>query len=351
MKQQRYLYRPSKNKTWILIICYSIICFFNACSDKNTKQKLNTEHIKLNINSVRYDHAIYSMNKKNVIASLDSLGTIYPDFTNIYIKRLIGFDTEDPILFEKNLLHFLSYKDYVNLYDSIQKKFPDVKSLDKELTEVLKNVKYYFPEENFKEIYYFTSGLNNWNAITMDNAIGVGLDMFLGKDYPFYAAIQLPDYDIQNRIPEQIPIQVAKAIFEAKYPPKFEGSTLLDMMIYKGKELYFVENVCRDAKDYQVIAYPEEKEIWCKKNESMIFNFFLRKNILYETTWQISMPYVNAGPNTAGMPPESPGNIGSWLGWQLVRNYMRQNSKTEMKDLLNLKIPAQEFLRKSKYKP
>ncbi|MDA0201197.1 MAG: gliding motility lipoprotein GldB, partial [Bacteroidetes bacterium] len=46
---------------------------------------------------------------------------------------------------------------------------------------------------------------------------------------------------------------------------------------------------------------------------------------------------------------ESPGRIGIWLGWQIIKSYMERHPKTEIQALLNL--PAQTLFSKSNYKP
>nr|HRM13383.1 gliding motility lipoprotein GldB [Flavobacterium sp.] len=45
---------------------------------------------------------------------------------------------------------------------------------------------------------------------------------------------------------------------------------------------------------------------------------------------------------------ESPGQVGAWIGWQMVRSYM-ENNKVPVADLL--KTDAKEIFSKSKYKP
>jgi uncharacterized protein YjaZ len=83
----------------------------------------------------------------------------------------------------------------------------------------------------------------------------------------------------------------------------------------------------------------------------MIFNFFATKNLLYEKEFEKIMRYVNDGPNSTGMPAQSPGNIGTWLGFQIVKAYMEQHPKMTMQQLLATNEDAQKFLEEAKYKP
>jgi uncharacterized protein YjaZ len=45
---------------------------------------------------------------------------------------------------------------------------------------------------------------------------------------------------------------------------------------------------------------------------------------------------------------ESPGQVGAWIGWQIVRSYAKNNDVPVAK---LLEINAKELFKKSKYKP
>ncbi len=348
---QKYFTTSRTVVSRVIIICYLGITMISSCDTKNTRQPLDTKSIELGYKSIRYDQLFYAIDSNNIYPNLDALGKKHPDFTNLYVSTLAGFGESGTGRFDTSIRQFLTLADYRNLYDTVQAHFPDTDDIDKELEVTFKNINYFFPEEKISKVYYFMSGLNLWSAITVDNAVGVGLDMYLGEQFPFYGSVQIPAYEVKNRKPERISVEIAKAIFEAKFPFKYEGKTLLEMILYKGKELYFVEQVCRTKTDDLIIGYSAKQEKWCDDNEQGVYFFFAKKEMFYSSTWQDIMPYVNDGPSTAGMPPESPGNIGSWLGWQIVRKYMSEHPKEDMQGLMDNKLTAQQFLREAKYKP
>ncbi len=334
-----------------LMVCYSILAVFSSCDSKSTKKDLDTSAVKLNYSSVRFDKLFFAMNPDSAMQDLNKLGTQYPDFTNLYLTRLAAFGEIGTPQFDTALHIFLTNKDYRALWDTVKEHFPNTDAIDKELKQTLTNIKYYYPNEPLGRVYYFVSGLNLWSAITLDSAVGVGLDMYLGNNFPFYATVNIPEYETRNRRPDRISIEVARAVYAAQFPFEYEGKTLLDMMLFKGRELYFTEQVCRDKRDDAIIGYSPEQIEWCKENEQMIYYFFVSGKLFYSTTWQEIMPYINDGPNTPGMPTESPGNIGTWLGWQIVRKYMQEHPNCSLQELMKLKMPAQQFLQDAKYKP
>ena len=131
----------------------------------------------------------------------------------------------------------------------------------------------------------------------------------------------------------------------------WDDKTLLDLMIYKGKQILFMEYMLPNSSIDKLLGYTPEQLKWCEENEAMIYNFFIQKNILYSNNWQDIARYINDGPNTAGMPETSPGNIGSWLGWKIINQYMNKNNIDDFHQIMKDKNSGQDILRKSKYKP
>ena len=50
------------------------------------------------------------------------------------------------------------------------------------------------------------------------------------------------------------------------------------------------------------------------------------------------------------MPTEAPGRTGDYIGWQIIRAYMKRYPETTLSDLIKMN-DSQTILEKSKYKP
>jgi hypothetical protein len=59
--------------------------------------------------------------------------------------------------------------------------------------------------------------------------------------------------------------------------------------------------------------------------------------------------YMGDAPSTQSMPDQSPGNIGSFVGWQIVRKYVAKRGDPGPKKLME--IPWKEVLSESQYNP
>jgi hypothetical protein len=334
----------------ILTYCFfSIILFFSCDTNKN---KIDVSKVKHSFKSIRFDKELFASDTTNFPQSITSLINKYPLFADIYFKEITGFaKTNDSTMFYNSVKHFITYKDYKGLQDSVNVKFADTKKLDATLLDLFKHIKYYFPETKLGTVYYFTSGLNNWSAITIDSSIGIGLDMYLGSQYPFYSSVQLPGYQIARCEPSYIPINVCKNIYEADHPMDAESKTLLDLMTMRGKQMVYVESMLPDVEKHKLFGYTPEQYQWCEDNEAAIWNYFTKQKLIYSTLWQDILRYVNDGPSSTGMPPECPGNIGTFIGWKIMKNYASQKSEFKLQELINSKMESQALLQMSKYKP
>ena len=78
--------------------------------------------------------------------------------------------------------------------------------------------------------------------------------------------------------------------------------------------------------------------------------FYVDKEILFSSSHMEIIKYIGEGPFTSGFPENSPGRTGWWLGWQIVKSYMRSHDNVTLEQLF-LEENAQKILTQSKYKP
>lgn len=330
-------------------------CTANSC--KNGKDAPDVSGIQVTLRTKRFDKDLAALDTNNIAAGLASMKPKYPQFQDFFLDTLMGFnlhgdysDTAQGI--KDGLRIFLTNKDYRGVFDTVAKHYPDTKDLDEQLTRGFKYLKHYEPDQKIPQVVYMLSWLNNWGAFTLgDGVLAIGLDMFLGANYPFYNAVGIPDYMAPKLKKKYIPVAAMRAIYQDKMPFQPEGNNLLHMMIQRGKEMYFIGKVLPFIDEPVRLAFTKEQLEWCKANEAMVYNFFVREDLLYSNDWQKVLRYVNDAPSATGMPSESPGNIGAWLGLQIVKAYAQEHPKMSLQELIYANIDASLFLQQSKYKP
>lgn len=347
--------RLLKDKVIHICMLITFLVAFSGCNDEESAPDVSGVNVQLDTR--RFDQDLAGIDTNHIAAGLQQLQQKYPDFLGFYLDTLMGFNIRgnysDTVAgIDKGLRVFLTYKDYRALLDTVDKHFSDTKDINAQLEKGFKYLKFYYPDYHVPHIIYMVSYLSNWGAFTLDsNTMGIGLDMFLGTFYPYYKSVGIPDYMGTKLEPDYIPVAAMRAVYQERIPFKPDGSTLLDMMLQRGKEIYFIHKVLPFLPETIDLGYSTKQLEWCKTNEALIYNFFIRENLLYDNAWQKVLRYVNDGPNSTGMPPESPGNIGTWMGYQVVKAYMAQHPKMTLPQLLTDNSPGQRFLQESKYKP
>ncbi len=81
----------------------------------------------------------------------------------------------------------------------------------------------------------------------------------------------------------------------------------------------------------------------------MIWNYLLQNADLFTLDPDLIKNYIGEAPSTNGMPDEAPGNIGQWLGWQIVKKWAAAHPDVSPADLM--KIPLRQLFDEAAYKP
>lgn len=291
------------------------------------------------------------MDTTDVDASLNKLQTTYGDFLNDYLFHILQVQPEkDSIV--STVKRFL--KDYAPVYTASQKQIPSFNPYKKDIEYALKLTHHYFPNYELPEaIITFVGPLEGYGNIITNHGLAVGLQLYLGADYPMYREDFLreiyPSYISRRFEPQYIAVNCIKNVVDDIYPYQPSNQPLVEMMIEQGKRTYLLDQLMPDAPDTLKTGYTAQQLDAAYKNEGVIWSFFVQNNLLYEKDQLAIRDYVNDAPNTAVFGPESPGNIGMFVGWQIVKKYMKNNKDVSLQTMLE--TPAQTIFQKAKYKP
>lgn len=339
----------SKVKHIQIYLFFLCITAFFACKQDH---KPDVNAIKLDIKIKRFDRDLFSGKNKDIISTNTTLAKNYGFFYDDFVHRMVG----NPSLSNQEVLSGL-YGDtaYTLLNHEVDRIFPDLKQQEKELTETFKYIKYYYPKVKVPQFISFLSGFS-YQVPIGDNYIGIGLDLFLGKDSKYYSAMvnRIPIYLSKNFTPEYIVPRVTEAFTrEEIIKERDEDQNLLSKMVYNGKVLYFLDQVLPgNIPDSIKIGYTADQYNWCQNFEGNIWNYFLTQELIYQSDLQKIQTYITEGPFTPGLGDQktSAPKLGFFIGWQIVKKYMKENPDITLQQLI-AETDAQKILTKSKYKP
>src|SRR5690606_8134632 len=103
--------------------------------------------------------------------------------------------------------------------------------------------------------------------------------------------------------------------------------------------------------DAEKIGYSQEQLAWAQANESEIWRYFIERELLFSTDNSLAGRFIADAPFSKfylELDSESQDKIGQYLGWQIVRSYMKNN---DMPFMQMLQMDADEIFNKPKCKP
>jgi hypothetical protein len=187
-----------------------------------------------------------------------------------------------------------------------------------------------------------------------ENFLAIGLQFYLGKDFsiyndPGYISSVAPLYRSARFSKEYIASDVFKLVIDDLFPDSSSRYPLIERFIEKGKRLYLLQQFLPNSNDTLLIGYTGKQLEWCKENERSMYNFFIQQNLLFEIDPALTQNFTTDGPTTQGMPEQSPGNIGAFLGWEIVKAYMQKKPSVTVAQLM--RTSNKNIFNEADYKP
>lgn len=313
-----------------IISIIALVLVFISC-DKKSKVESEVEAIPVTIKVERFDKLFFETPPKDLGKLKKEFPFFFPVGNNdrIWIEKM-----QNPLWRE--------------LYTEVQKKYSNFEPQKEELQTLFKHIKYSFPKTQTPKVITVISEMDYTNkVIYTDSLLIISLELYLGKNHKFY---QFPNYLKQNFEPKQMMPDVVSSFAELKISPLMDHS-LLSQMIYSGKELYLKDLLIPEYSDADKMGYTPEQIKWCEENESYMWRYFLEKEMLYSKDSKLGNRFINPAPFSKfylEIDNESPGRVGAWMGWQMVRSFVK-NNEVPIEEVL--KMNAKEIFEKSKYKP
>jgi len=331
-------------KAFILI---SMIMIFVSC--QKNPLKINVSKVDLSLNIKRLDRDIFKVTPENKQVAIKELSQAYGSFFVDYNENILALGNPSDSLYSTYLNTFLTDSMRVISRIKIDSVFNDMSGLQKKLEDGFRHYKYYFPNNQIPEIITIISGFNQ-SVVMTRYAIGISLDNYLGAKCPYYVMLGLPEYKRQNMYSDKIPTDVLYNWGISEFGINESKNDLISNMIYQGKMLYFLDAMFPEEPDYLKFGDKPEKLEWCKKNESVMWTYLIEHRLLFTTDWMNIVRFVGPAPFTSAFTTDSPGRAGAWLGWQIVKKYMKKNSEISLQALMS-ENDYQKILNDSGYSP
>ncbi|KWW31580.1 MAG: hypothetical protein AUK63_274 [bacterium P3] len=130
-------------------------------------------------------------------------------------------------------------------------------------------------------------------------------------------------------------------------PP--EPWSLLDYMVAEGKELFFLDQTLPRTADSIKIRYTRQQMEWAERHEAKVWAYLLHNKLLFNTDVTAFHNLIDEAPKTNAFGNESAPRAVEYVGWQMVRQYMKR-SGASLHELME-ETDARKILEGSGYRP
>lgn len=336
-----------KKTGFLLIAAFSLF----ACNNKEGIPDVSA--IEVDIPIERFDNSFFSIDSNDISNGLRKVQQQHPDFYTDFMQNILGVsgvDTnQNTIQVTKEFL-----RGYLPVHDSLQLKYKKTDWLQKELEKAFQFVKYYFPNYKTGKAILFAGPFDAPGVATVNSGMAIGLQQYAGKDFSVYQSQMgqelFPSYISRRFEPEYITANCMKAVVEELFPDKSSGKPLMEQMVEKGKLWFLLNKFLFASPDSIKTGYTQKQLNWCNENEGLIWSYLVKNEDLNSLNPVVIQTYIGEAPFTQGFSQEqSPGNIGQWIGWQIVKRFASKNPNMKPEEIM--KTPATEIIAAAKYKP
>ncbi len=313
-------------------IILSLVLLIGGCKFGNKKPDISDIEVETNIQ--RFEQELFGMDVDTIPKAIDYFYDKYNDFYDIFSYYIVDLGRPADKAYSGYLTLFI--KDELNqeVYEEVNRVFPDVDFLEDRFNEAFRYFRYYFPDKEVPSLITYISRFN-YPYFTVSDYIGIGLDMYLGVDSEYYNRLGLPQYQVRNMHPDKIPSDVLGNFANALFPYEDSTENVLTRLIHEGKMMFFLDKLLPHQPDTLKFGYTKDQLKWCKNNEEVMWTYLVENELIFSTDPMDVRKLINPAPFTSFFSSESPGRAAVWIGYNIITEYAHRNPDLDLATIMN----------------
>lgn len=322
------------------ILCLAGVAILLGCGGKDRPvREVQPEELGLRIE--RLDRDLFSTTESSGRVTVAELTTRYGSFFTLYVEEVLRVAAIDDPRLPVELARFVHDPDWRTTQAMVDSVLGDMKLQEREFNEAFGRLKVFFPDSLVPRIIAYNSGYN-YGIFPTDSVLGIGVEWFVGEADPVlkYLPPELfPMYRKQRMRPEMLVPSAVKGWLMVHYTLDTRGEDLLTNLVEIGKLMVLLEAMLPGTDASLRFAFTPEQLKWCEDNEFNIWRELVANELLFSKDPKEVDRFMDDGPFTPGLPRESPGHIGEWIGYRMVNSYLRANKDITFAELFAMRDP------------
>lgn len=309
---------PARTPVPLLVIA---VVLLTACTGEG--HRASAPKVDVSLRFDRLDQELFQLAHDSGNFSLQ-LYARYGPFYKEYVEHILQAAPVDDPRLPIALVRFTMDPDWKSIQEHADSVLGDMATQRAELGDAFGRLKAFFPDSLVPHVIVFNSGFN-YGVVPTDSILGIGVEWFVGRDSKVVAMLApevFPQYVKDRMRPEMMVPGAMKAWLQVHYARDVRGEDVLTNLVEIGKVMYLLDAVLPATDPALQFAFTEEQLKWCENNEFLVWRELVSKEQLYSKKPEDVDRLLNDGPFTNGLPHESPGHIGEWIGFRMVKSYM-----------------------------
>ena len=292
---------------------------------------------------IRFDSAFFTMDSLHFESDLAKLVQQYPQFSEDYFNRILMLSPKKES--KKIGAFYKAYRPIFNATTQIQAS----KKATPEIIAAFKRFHYFFPTYTLpKQLIYFIGPLETYGNVVTKDGLAIGLQLYMGAASSWYYSEQIntiyPTYISRHFAPEYIVVNSVQNILNDYEPLVINGKQLIEQMIEIGKRQYILSQCLPNASDTLLFGYTSNQLKAIEESQGDIWTFVSSQNRLFSVDPSLTTAILTEAPYNDYFGEDIPGNVGKYIGYGIVKSWMKQQKGKSKNDLnLLLKTPAKSI--------
>ncbi len=326
---------------------YLLVFVLSMSGCRSNSWDIDISDVKIEQNFKRFDKDLFAVDHDSIWDYVPVFEKKYGSFFDLYNYGIINIGGTNQMDYADKLLYFITDPYIAQAYKDADRVFAN-EPYRHDIHDAFCRYHYYFPNKEIPNIYTHISGFNQ--SIVIDSGlISISLDKYLGTNSKYYAMLHTPLYLRYNMHPAKIPSDVMLSWALTEFPRNGEDENMAGQMVYYGKIHLFLDAIMPNTPDSLKWGMSEKKLRWCKKNERQMWLYLIENKLLFSSSYKDIKRFIDDGPFTTPFSKESPARTGRWLGYQIVKSYLKHNAGVSLSKLME--ADNQKIFNESRYKP
>lgn len=325
---------------------FLLLLMTSACTKHSND--VDVSGIKIDLNIKRLDQDLFSFRPDSVLEKSKQMKGKYGNFWDTYIEGIMSLGPQTGIAFVDNFKRLRADYSIQKAAEETKQAYPDLKAIERPISEALKHFNYYFPHDSLPEVYTCITGFNS-SVLVDKKLIVISLEKFLGSKSEIYPRLGIENYKIYKMNPDNIPVEMMATWARFKFPYNDSITNLMTQMVYEGRIIYFLDRMLPSAPDTLKWGYTPHQLKWANKWEKKIWAYLVENKLLFTQSQNELRRYIADGPFTNSFGNFSAPRAGVFTGYKIVESFMEHN-KCSLAELMNIK-DYQSILVRSRYRP